>query len=388
MNAYPSSAGIAVYFRNVTERKQAEAERERLLQELERERTQFKAVLQQMPAGILIAEAASEKLVLANEQAKKIVGYDFEESHELEDYAPITPFQAFRPDGQIYAPDEYPLPRSLRMGEVIANEELELRYEDGSRTVIAVNSSPILDKQGQILAAVVIFQDITERQQTETLLQQQREALENQQKWLEMVLDLMPTPTIFIEPETARVTFSNRIANELAGGDLPKNKSLDEYADAYYCTDANGDRIPTERMPAVLIAQRERLENYEVNWYTPGGIRPTLCWGEILPAMYGHPAIGIGMFQDVTRLKQIEENLRQTEERLQLALSSAQIFAWDMDLRTQQVVCSPNAVEIWGIHTGSTEAFHALMHPDDVQPLLQAVEQAIAGDPFFLTSTE
>ncbi|UBF29948.1 PAS domain-containing protein (plasmid) [Kovacikia minuta CCNUW1] len=172
VNAYPSAAGLAVYFRNVTERKQAEAERERLLQELERERTQFKAVLQQMPAGVLIAEAASEKLVLANEQAKKILGYDFEEFHELEDYEPITPFHAFRSDGQIYAPDAYPLPRSLRTGEVIANEELELRYEDGSRTIIAVNSSPILDKQGQILAAVVIFQDITERQQTEILLQQ------------------------------------------------------------------------------------------------------------------------------------------------------------------------------------------------------------------------
>jgi PAS domain S-box-containing protein len=383
INAYPSTEGIVVYFRNVTERKQAEAEREQLLQALERERAQFEAVLQQMPAGVLIAEAASEKLVLANEQAKRIVGYDYEESHVLEGYAPITPFQAFRPNGQIYAPDEYPLPRSLRTGEIIVNEELELRYEDGNRTIIAVNSSPILDKQGQIVAAVVIFQDITERKQTEALLQQQREALENQQKWLEMVLDLMPTPTVFIEPETAKVTFANRIADELAGGDLPKNKSLDEYADTYYCTDANGARIPTEHMPAVLIARGEQLENYEVNWYTPGGIRSTLCWGEMLPAMYGHPAIGIVMFQDVTRLKQTEENLRQTEERLQLALSSAQMFAWDMDLKTQQVVCSPNAVEIWGIHTGPVEAFHALMHPGDIQPLLQAIEQAIARDSFF-----
>lgn len=380
VSAYPSPAGIAVYFRNVTERKQAEVERERLLQILETERAQFKAVLQQMPAGVLIAEAASEKLVLANEQARKIVGYDFEESHELRNYAPITPFQAFRPEGKIYAPDEYPLPRSLRTGEVVANEEMELRYENGNRTVIAVSSSPILDRQGEILAAVVVFQDITERKQTEILLQQQREALENQQKWLEMVLDLMPTPTVFIEPETAKVIFSNRIANELAGGDLPKNKALDEYADAYYCTDGKGDRIPTERMPAVLIARGERLEDYEMNWYTPGGIRSTLCWGETLPAMYGHPAIGIGMFQDVTRLKQIEENLRQTEERLQLALSSAQMFAWDTDLRTLQVVCSPNAAEIWGFHRGPSEAFNALIHPDDRQPVLQAVEQVIAGN--------
>ncbi|HEY9742007.1 MAG TPA: PAS domain-containing protein, partial [Coleofasciculaceae cyanobacterium] len=61
VNAYPSAEGIAVYFRDVTERKQAEAEREQLLQELETERTRFEAVLRQMPAGVMIADAASGK---------------------------------------------------------------------------------------------------------------------------------------------------------------------------------------------------------------------------------------------------------------------------------------------------------------------------------------
>jgi PAS domain S-box-containing protein len=379
-HAYPSAAGVAVYFRDITERKQAEAERERLLQELETEHTRFQAVLRQMPAGVMIADAASGKLVLTNEQAKQIVGYGYEQSLELEDYVPLTPFEALRSDAQLYGGDEYPLARSLLKGEVISNEEIELHRDDGSRIFINVNSAPILDNQAQIVAAVVVFQDVTDRKQAEVALEQQAEALKNQQKWLEAVLDLMPTPTVFIEPGTAKVTFSNRIANELAGGDLPKNKSLDEYPNAYYCTDANGDRIPTERMPAVLIARGERLENYEMNWYTPGGIRSTLCWGETLPAMYGHPAIGIGMFQDVTRLKQIEENLRQTEERLQLALSSAQMVAWDMDLRANHVVCSPKALEIWGVQEGTGEDFFASIHPDDRQRLTQAAQRAIAGE--------
>lgn len=383
VNAYPSPEGIAVYFRDVTERKQAEVEREQLLQALETERAKLEAVLRQMPAGVFIADAATGKLTLANQQAQQILSYDFEQSYMLEDYAPVTPFAAFRPDGQIYAADEYPLVRSLKTGEIVTQEEMELRQEDDRSTIISVNSSPILDKQQQVLAAVVVFQDITERKQTETLLRQQTEALENQQKWLETVLDLMPTPLVFIEPGTAKITFANRIANQLAGGDLPKNKSLDEYTDFYYCTDARGDRIPTERMPAVLIARGERLENYEMNWYTPGGIRSTLCWGETLPAMHGHPAIGIGMFQDVTHLKQIEENLRQTEERLQLALTSAEMFAWDIDLETQQVVCSPNALEIFGMQVGSAEAFRAMIHPDDRLPIRQTMEQAIVGDQSF-----
>ncbi|ARV58591.1 histidine kinase [Nostocales cyanobacterium HT-58-2] len=379
-NAYPSAEGLAVYFRDITERKQAEAERERLLHELETERARFEAVLRQMPAGVMIADAASGKLVLANEQAKQIVGYGYEQSLELEEYQAMTPFEAFRCNGQLYAANEYPLMRSLLAGEVVSNEEIELHREDGSRTFISVNSAPILNSQEQIVAAVVVLQDITEHKQVETALRQQAEALENQQKWLEAVLDLMPTPMVFIEPESAKVTFSNRIANELAGGDFPKNKSLDEYPDAYYCTDADGERIPTERMPAVLIARGERVQNYELNWHTLGGIRSTLCWGEILPAMYGHPAIGIGMFQDVTRLKQIEENLRQTEERLQLALSSAQMVAWDMDLLANQVVCSPNAQELWGVQEGTGQDFFAVVHPDDRLRVMQSAQRAIAGE--------
>jgi PAS domain S-box-containing protein len=379
VKAYPSAEGLAVYFRDITERKQAEAERERLLYELEIEHTRFMTVLQQLPAGVLIADAATGKLVLANEQAKQITDYDYEQFLELVEYEPVTPFTAFHTDGSSYAAAEYPLVRSLRIGEVISNEEMVLHQSDGRQTFISVNSAPIFNYQNQIVAAVCVFQDITNRKAAQTALQQQAEALENQQKWLETVLDLMPTPMVFIEPETAKVTFANRIANELAGGDLPKNKSLEEYSDAYYCTDANGNRIPTERMPAVLIAQGEKLENYEINWYTPNGIRSTLCWGEILPAMYGHPATSIGMFQDVTHLKQIEEDLRQMEERLHLALSSAQMVAWDMDLTKNYVVCSSNALDIWGIQEGTAEEFFALVHPDDQQQLIDAAQQAIAG---------
>ncbi|BAY32770.1 two-component hybrid sensor and regulator [Nostoc carneum NIES-2107] len=373
VNAYPSAYGLAVYFRDITERKQAEAERERLLKELEIERSRLEAVLWQMPAGVIIADAASGKLALSNDQAKQILGYSYEQSLEIEQYESITPFIGFNGDGRRYEANDYPLMRSLLQGEVIANEEIYLHYSDGSQILINVNSAPILNQQNQIVAAVVIFQDVTARKQAEL-------ALQNQHQWLETVLNLLPTPTVFIEPGTAKITFANQIANDLAGGDFPKNKSLDEYDEHYYFTDTHGDRIPTERMPAVLIAQGERLENYEMNWYTPGGVRSTLCWGEILPAMYGHPAIGIAMFHDVTRLKQIEENLRRTEERLQLALSSAQMVAWDMDFITNQVICSFNALSVWGIQVGTPAEFFALIHPDDRHQVIESVQRAIAGE--------
>jgi PAS domain S-box-containing protein len=175
--------GVSV---DITKRKQAEADRERLLQELAIERARFEAVLRQMPAGVMIVDAASGKLVLTNEQAKQIVGYSYEQSLQLGEYDQIAPFEGFHLDSQPYKAQEYPLMRtvgrplrtSLQTGETVTNEEIELHRGDGSRIFMNVNSAPILDSEGQIVAAVVVFQDVSDRKQAE---QEREQLLEGEQ---------------------------------------------------------------------------------------------------------------------------------------------------------------------------------------------------------------
>ena len=170
---YPSARGVSILVTEITERKRAEADREQLLQELAIERARFESVLRQMPAGVMIADADSGKLVLTNEQAKQIVGYDYKQSRHLTEYDEIALFEGFRSDGQPYGAEDYPLMRSLQRGETICNEEIELHRSDGRRIFVNVNSAPVLDSEGQIVAAVVVFQDVTDRKQAE----QEREQL-------------------------------------------------------------------------------------------------------------------------------------------------------------------------------------------------------------------
>jgi PAS domain S-box-containing protein len=172
--------GVSV---DITKRKEAEADRERLLQELAIERARFEAVLRQMPAGVMIADAASGKLVLTNEQAKQIVGYDYEQSLQLAEYDDVASFEGFHLDGQPYKAEDYPLTRtvgrplrtSLQTGETVTNEEIELHRGDGSRIFMNVNSAPILDSEGQIVAAVVVFQDVTDRKRAQEALRTSEE---------------------------------------------------------------------------------------------------------------------------------------------------------------------------------------------------------------------
>ncbi len=164
--------GVSV---DITKRKKAEADRERLLQELAIERARFEAVLRQMPAGVMIADAASGKLVLTNKQAKQIVGYSYEKSLQLAEYDQLVSFEGFHLDGQPYKAEEYPLARSLQTGETVTNEEIELHREDGSRIFMNVNSAPILDSKGKIVAAVVVFQDVTDRKRDQEALRTSEE---------------------------------------------------------------------------------------------------------------------------------------------------------------------------------------------------------------------
>src|SRR5439155_1449976 len=47
------------------------------------------------------------------------------------------------------------------------------------------------------------------------------QGLQNQKKWLEAVLDLLPVPLLFVEPPAGRVAFANKAAHALAGGEFP-----------------------------------------------------------------------------------------------------------------------------------------------------------------------
>jgi PAS domain S-box-containing protein len=166
IHAYPSEHGLGIFFRDISDRKQ-------LLEELEIEQNRLQAVLQQMPAGVMIADAKSGRLVFVNEQVERIIGHAYKLNLPLEEYDRMVQFDGFYPDGRRYEPNEWPLARSLLTGEVIAGEEIEIVRSDGSHTFIEVNSTPVVDGRGQIVSVVVVFQNISDRKQSQAAISEQ-----------------------------------------------------------------------------------------------------------------------------------------------------------------------------------------------------------------------
>lgn len=88
-----------------------------------------------------------------------------------------------------------------------------------------------------------------------------------------------------------------------------------------------------------------------------------------------------GVAIDVTDRKRTEAALRVSEERLRLALEAAQLGIWDWDIRTNAVQWSENVHVVFGLPHGSFagtyEAYVSLVHPQDLDRLLQAISRSI-----------
>ncbi|MBD2312784.1 PAS domain S-box protein [Desertifilum sp. FACHB-1129] len=154
---------------DITERKQAEAEKQRLLDQIRTERELLETVLQQMPAGVIIAEAPSGKLLLGNAQVAEIWGTSFRQAETIDQY---QGYSGFHEDGRPYRPEEWPLARAVSRGEVVVDEEIGFLRGDGTRGTMLVNATPVRDRQGNITAGVVTFNDISDRTSAVAALQE------------------------------------------------------------------------------------------------------------------------------------------------------------------------------------------------------------------------
>jgi PAS domain S-box-containing protein len=72
---------------------------------------------------------------------------------------------------------------------------------------------------------------------------------------------------------------------------------------------------------------------------------------------------------EMTDLKRTTKALRESEERLRLAMSSGTIGVWDWDVSSGQITWSPELCEIYGVEPGAQRTyadFRSRMHPDDL----------------------
>ncbi|MFL5354128.1 PAS domain S-box protein [Archangium sp.] len=165
-----SRRGVTVVL-DISARRRAERELERLMAERESQQRLLEAVLRQMPTGVLIAEAPSGRTLLTNERLTSLIGSSVKDS-----VAEFRADLAQHPDGRPYQLEELPLSRCLSEGQEVT-EELLVRRDDGTTRLTRACAAPVRDAQGALVASVLTVEDITEQTATQESLRGSEERL-------------------------------------------------------------------------------------------------------------------------------------------------------------------------------------------------------------------
>src|SRR5262249_50836608 len=95
----------------------------------------------------------------------------------------------------------------------------------------------------------------------------------------------------------------------------------------------------------------------------------------------GAPHVILGLAEDITDRKRAENSLRESEERLRLALNAGNCGTWDWDIINNRVFWSERLYDFHGVTPdtfgGTVEDFTALVHPDDLNRVRESIENAI-----------
>jgi CheY-like chemotaxis protein len=110
------------------ERERLITERERLIAELETERARLKAIVEHIPAGVILAEAPTGQIVMVNPQVEQILGRTVGMSPDIESYREWLTYEVNNRPVQGH---ESVLARTLQ-GEDMPSHEVRLAYDGQS----------------------------------------------------------------------------------------------------------------------------------------------------------------------------------------------------------------------------------------------------------------
>ncbi len=153
---FGSITGASKIARDITERKRSEAR----LRDSER---QLQQLLAAIPAAIYTTDAQG-RVTYFNQAAVELAGRE----PQLGSDEWCVTWKLYRPDGTPLPHDECPMAVALKEGRAIRNAEAVAERPDGTRVPFIPYPTPLRDGDGNIVGAINMLVDISERKQAET----------------------------------------------------------------------------------------------------------------------------------------------------------------------------------------------------------------------------
>jgi PAS domain S-box-containing protein len=214
----------------------------------------------------------------------------------------------------------------------------------------------------------VLFNDITERRRSE-------EALRESTQQLRLIFESATEYAIVVSDCDRRVTGWNSGAQRLLG--YTEAEILGQSADILFTPEDRDARAPAQEVSLAVENGRAVNERWHVR---KDGTR---FWGSglMFPLRDREEDLSgfLKIMRDQTAERRAEEVLRQSEERLRIAVATAELGTWAYNPTSGEIHADERARAIFGIPADATatyEIFLAAIHPGDrqrVHELLQRV---------------
>jgi PAS domain S-box-containing protein len=351
LHLQPVEDGLEVYFRDITERKRAEI----ALRESEE---RFRRVFENAPIGIVLTDWIGH-IVQCNSAFLDMLGY------QRMDDLPATFLDLVHPeDREVNQADAV----RLRLGE-IPSFIVENRYlrRDGEPVWVRKFVSVLPNDAGEPAFTVALVTDMTEARLAE-------EKLRNRERIYRAIGESI-NYGIWVNAPDGRNIYASDSFLKLVGMTQQQ------------CSDFGwGDVLHPDEAAATVAAWKECVRVRGV-WDTKhryrgvdGRYHYILARG--VPVLNDRDEViyWAGINLDISRQKQVESALRESEERLSLVIQSAALGTWDSDLGSGQLIWSPRSCELFGVPPGQPltfERFLELIHPDDRERIRRQVQTAI-----------
>jgi PAS domain S-box-containing protein len=138
-------------------------------------RLTLETIVKAIPAAVIIITKENGKICYANDHAIQLYGVDPRNLQNSQHTS--NPIKLLTLNGETYPSQELPANKALQTGKK-AQAILIIERPDGSQITVSASAMPIMDEEDKIVAAVSIFEDITESRQMHAQLEEYAKSLE------------------------------------------------------------------------------------------------------------------------------------------------------------------------------------------------------------------
>lgn len=260
--------------------------------------------------------------------------------------------------------------------------------DESSRDEIYLNDGRVIDRYtgpmkvgDNVYARVWFFHDVTEQKQAETTLAQRARDLEEATTFLDSVIENLPTMLFVKEAHNLRFVRWNKAGEELLG--FPREAMVGKN---------DHDFFPKEEADFFTAKDREVLLGKQLVDIPEEPIQTAhrglrLLHTRKIPILdaQGQPKYLLGISEDITERRQIEEALRRQQAQLTQALQIAKLGYWEYKPEHDQFVFNDQFYALFhttaeqeGGYTMSLARYaERFVYPDDLPVVSAEIEKGM-----------